>query len=403
MTAPLEGIRVIEIASAHAAYAGKLLADYGADVTVIEPSGGHASRWFEPFAGDVPDPEHSLWWWHYNTSKHSRVLDLDDEDGRAALVDLVAGADIVLEGEPPGELSRRQLDYADLRTDELVWVSVTPYGRRGPRADDAFTDLTVLADGGVVWMCGYDDHSIPPVRGGGNQGFQTASLFAAMAALTAIVHRDAGGPGQFVDVSMHAAANITTEAGTYEYLVAGETVQRLTGRHANVFVTTPSIAAAADGRAVHTGVPPRSVREFEKMLVWLDDLELTDEFTETFFLHMGVERGGVRLDEIATDVEAGAIFNAGREVLRFIAGRLGSYEFFREAQEHGFAAGIVYAPEEVLGDPHFIGRGFPTPVDHDGETVIYPGLPIAMLGSPGRITRAPRLGESAAARQETRP
>lgn len=390
---PLSGVRVVELASAHAAYAGKLLADYGADVTVVEPPGGHESRWFEPFAGDVVDSERSLWWWHYNTSKRSVVVDLDDPAGAASFGDLVADADIVLEGEAPGALAARGLDYGDLRTPSLIWVAVTPYGRTGPRSDYAFTDLTVLADGGVVWMCGYDDHSLPPVRGGGNQGFHTASLFAANAALTALLHRMAGGPGQFIDVNMHACANVTTETGTYEYLVAGETVQRMTGRHANVYPTTPSIAEAGDGRLVHTGVPPRAAREFENLLGWLADLGLTDEFAETFFLEMGRERGGVRLDEITTDPEAAAIFNAGREALRFIASRVDSYDFFIDAQNHGMAAGILYAPEEVLSDPHFVARGFPTPVDHDGETVTYPGLPVAFRGTPGRITRAPRLGE----------
>ena len=64
-----------------------------------------------------------------------------------------------------------------------------------------------------MWSCGYDDHSIPPVRGGGNQGYQTASLHAVIALLAAVLHRDVTGRGQFIDVSMHAAVNVTTEFG----------------------------------------------------------------------------------------------------------------------------------------------------------------------------------------------
>jgi crotonobetainyl-CoA:carnitine CoA-transferase CaiB-like acyl-CoA transferase len=277
----------------------------------------------------------------------------------------------------------------------MIWVSVTPFGRSGPRAHDAATDLTVLAAGGPVWSCGYDDHSIPPVRGGGNQGYQTGSIFATMAALTAVLHRGATGIGQFIDVSLHAAANVTTEAASYDWLVAQRTVQRQTGRHASVRMTTSSFADAGDGRLVHSGVPPRRADEYQRLIDWLADAGLRDEYPETFFLEMGVARGGVQLSEITTDPEAQAIFNAAREAVRFLAARSSAYDFFIGAQTHGLAATVVYSPEEVLSDPHFVARGFPVEVEHEdlGETYTYLGLPFICNGSPGGLRRAPRLGE----------
>ena len=95
---PLAGLRVVELASEHAAFAGKMLGDLGADVIVVEPPGGHPSRAYGPFVDDVADPERSLWWWHYNTSKRGVVLDLDTDDGAEEFRRLAAGADIVLEG-----------------------------------------------------------------------------------------------------------------------------------------------------------------------------------------------------------------------------------------------------------------------------------------------------------------
>ena len=191
MSGALDGLRVVELASRQAAWAGKLLADLGADVIVVEPPGGHASRAFGPFLDDEPGPERSLFWWNYNTSKRSVVLDLDDTDDATRFRGLAADADIVLEGEEPGRLATLGLDYADLCADDpdLVWVSVTPFGRDTSRAHDPATDLTLLAGGGPVWNCGYDDHMIPPVRGGGNQAFHIASVFAAMSALTAILQQ----------------------------------------------------------------------------------------------------------------------------------------------------------------------------------------------------------------------
>lgn len=380
---PLTGLRVVEVASEHAAYAGKLMADLGAEVIVVEPPGGHYTRGFEPFADDQPGVERSLWWWTYNTSKKSVVLAPDD----ARFDELVDTADIVLEGNFVPDAAHRA------RNPQLIWVSVTAFGRaEGGQAQ--FTDMTVLA-GGPMWSCGYDDHDIPPVRGGGNQGYQTAGLFAVMATLTAYLARSAHGIGQLVDVNMHACANVTTEAASYDWHVARREVQRMTGRHAGVNLSTSSIAPAADGRRVHTGVPPRSPKEFRALLDWLDKERLRDQYGESFFLEMGIERGGVSISELRVDAEATAIFNAGREAMRFLADRLSAYDFFLGAQSHGLAAGIVYSPEEVIEDPHFVARGFPVELHHDeiGRTAVHLGLPFVCQAAPGGVTRAPHLGE----------
>ena len=128
-------MRVVELASEHGAFAGKILADLGAEVIVVEPPGGHASRRFEPFLDDVAGPERSLWWWYYNTGKLSVVLDLDHPVGADLFGSLVATSDIVLEGEAPGRLAELRLDYEGrARAPQLVWVSITPFGRANPRA-----------------------------------------------------------------------------------------------------------------------------------------------------------------------------------------------------------------------------------------------------------------------------
>jgi crotonobetainyl-CoA:carnitine CoA-transferase CaiB-like acyl-CoA transferase len=95
MPALLTGLKVVELASDRAAYAGKLMGDLGADVIVVEAPGGHASRLYGPFVADQPDPDRCLWWWNYNTSKRSVVLDLASEQGRADFRRLAESADIV--------------------------------------------------------------------------------------------------------------------------------------------------------------------------------------------------------------------------------------------------------------------------------------------------------------------
>lgn len=398
MSGPLEGLTVIELASEPAAFAGKMLGDLGADVIVVEPPGGHPTRWYEPFVDDRPDPEQSLWWWHYNTSKQGVTLDLDDAPDLAVFRALVREADILLEAEAPGRMNGLGVDYTDLSPDapQLVMVSVTPYGRSGPKSELEATDLTVLADGGPVWSCGYDDHLIAPSRGGGNQGYQTACIFAVMSALTAVLHREVSGRGQHVDVSMHAAANVTTEAGSYEWLVAQATVQRQTNRHASVNPTTFSGVVSSDGIYINTGFPPRTTGDFAQVHEWLGELGLLDEFPERGLLEVGLERGDIHLSQIGQDAEATAIFGAGREAVKYLAQRLTAQVFFQGAQRRGLACGVIYAPEEVMADPHFVARGFPTPIHHEelGRDVEYPGVPFICNGSPASITRrAPRVGE----------
>jgi crotonobetainyl-CoA:carnitine CoA-transferase CaiB-like acyl-CoA transferase len=396
---PLAGLRVVELASEWAAYAGKLLADLGAEVVLVEPRSGHHTRGYGPFVDDKPGPERSLWWWHYHTSKLGVALDVHHrDDDRDVFRRLVGGADIVLEGEPPGALAERGLDYDDLvrLRPDLIVTSVTPFGRRGPRAREQATDLTLLAAGGPVWSCGYDDHALPPIRGGGNQSLHVGGVHAVTATLVAVLHRIVAGVGQHIDVSLYAAANVTTEAATYEWLVARQTVERQTCRHAMPYPTPSCIAPDVDGSLVHTGVPPRSAKEFAALLQWLRDLGVYEDFPEAVFLEMGRDRGGVRLADIMTDVETQEIFRVGRDALVFIASRTRGVDFFVEGQRRGLAVGVLNAPEDVMEDPHFIARGFPTKVRHDdlGRDVLYPGAPFLSDVSPWRIrSRAPRLGE----------
>ena len=245
-------------------------------------------------------------------------------------------------------------------------------------------------------MCGYDDHSLPPVRGGGGQGYHTGCHYAVMGAMTALLYRDVAGEGQYVDVNMNAAGNVTTEAGSYTWLVAQETVQRQTGRHAGVSPSMPSQVVCADGKIVNTGIPPRRPGDFERIMAWLADLGLSEEFPLTPLLEMGALRERIDLSLIATDPETAAIFGAGRECVNFIASRINAYDFFAGSQERGFQVGIIYSPEEVFQDRHFIARGFPTEVEHPelGRSYTYPGAPYQFRASPWGISRrAPMVGE----------
>ena len=254
----------------------------------------------------------------------------------------------------------------------------------------------MLAAAGPVWSCGYDDHELPPVRGGGNQGYHTAGVWAAISVLTALLHRDQSGVGQHLDVSMHAASNVTTELATYGYLANKREVQRQTGRHAAPRPTDETQVLCADGRYLNTGVPPRRPAEFAALYKWLVDLDLVEDFPMAVLLEMGGQYEHIGMAEIEEDPMIGEVFGAGRDAVALIVGRLPAHEAFVGFQQRGLPVGVIYAPEDIMADAHFLARGFAVQLDHPDrdQRYTYPGAAVLMNGSPMRISRrAPHVGE----------
>ena len=391
----LSGYRVIELASERCALAGKLMADMGAEVIVVEPPEGCKTRLWEPFADDVTDPENSLHWWHYNTSKKSVALDLDTDTDAQQFRSLIMTADVVIEAEPPGRLEALALDWEQFReiSSELIWTSITHHGRDG--TDPPATDLTLLAEGGPAWSCGYDDHEIPPVRGGGNQAFHTACHYAVPSILAALMWREDSGMGQLIDVSLLNSSNATTEFATLWWLNGERQVERQTGRHALPTMTEWTQIQCADGRWFNTGVPPRNKREFQTLRSWIEELDLTEECSAYEILKLGDQFERIGLLELDEDPLAGEVFQAGRDAIEFLGQHLKAYDLFVGLQQRGMACGIVYSPDEMIEDPHFVERGFPEEIFYETRNAshIHPGAPYRFSKTPWSTTRAPQLGE----------
>ena len=118
--AMLRGVRVVEVADEQAEYTGLLLAGLGAEVIKVEPPGGNATRRIGPFHQDRPEPESSpLYFWHYNRTKRSIVLDLSVETDRAAFRRLSAGADVVLDSTARDFLPENGVSLDSLREASL--------------------------------------------------------------------------------------------------------------------------------------------------------------------------------------------------------------------------------------------------------------------------------------------
>jgi len=394
----LAGLRVVELVDELTFDAGRMLGELGADVVVVEPPGGSPLRRLPPFAGDEPGPERSLRWWAGAVGARSIALDLSDPDGLATFMALVDTADVVLEGRGHAlDVLEAGWDALGRSRRALIWVCVTPFGRESVRADDPSTDLTLLAGGGVVWNCGYDDHTVPPIRGHGNQAYNIGALYATIGALTALAHRDRTGRGQLVDVNVNAACNVTCEQVTYNWLVAGNLLKRQTGRHAAAVPTAPVQVRCADGRYACTGVLPVLPRQFGALHAWLAELGLLERLPEAVFLELGAARDTrVDIADIGADPEGAGILAAARDAIALIASELSAYDFYVASQEHGFPAGAVVAPDEAFEDPHFVARGIQMEVEEPelGHSYRLPGpaLPVSTALAT-RPTRAPRVDE----------
>ena len=211
---PFTGLRVLELADEKGQFAGKLLADLGADVIKIEPPGGEPCRRVGPFVDDIPNPDRSLSFWYYNTSKRGITLDLDTADGQTLFRRMAANADVILETRPPGYMESRGLDYQSLRHDRLIMCSLTPFGQTGPWRDFVTSDLLHMAAGGEMASCGYDETDVPdapPIAPGGGNAWHMGSHYATMAIMAALVYRSVSGHGQYIDASIHEACALTTE------------------------------------------------------------------------------------------------------------------------------------------------------------------------------------------------
>ncbi len=387
----LEGVRVLEVGGEIGAWCGKLLGDMGADVVKIEPPSGDPMRGYEPFYQNEPGPDRSLFFWHYNTSKRGITLDLAKDRGREVFKRLASTADVLVDGSPPGYLASLGLGYSDVSgmSPAIVMVSMTPFGQDGPYSNYAATDLTAMAFGGPVWSSGYDDHTIPPVRGGGNQAYHTVCHYAVIGVMIALIHRQFTGVGQFIDANMHASLNVSTEGGSYGWLVAKQTVQRQTGRHASVVPTSQGQFLCKDGRYINAGMAARTEAQWEVMLEWLREeglIEMLGEYVKF------PDRAAVRRGDRYAREQSRRVASAVQQ----LAAKNDAHDLFIKAQELDFQWGVINAPEDVLADPHFQARGFPTEVEHPelGKSFIYAGAPYKLPESPWSIQRrAPLLGE----------
>ena len=228
---PLAGIKVVELARILAGpWAGQVLADLGAEVVKVEsPEGDDTRRWGPPFVGEDAAYFHAA-----NRGKRSVVADFATEQGRAAVVELVREADVLIENFKLGGLAKYGLDYASLKSinPRLVYCSITGFGHDGRYAARAGYDFIVQGMSGIMDLTG--DPAGPPQKIGVAYADILTGLYAVIAIQAALRQRDATGRGQHIDMALLDVMVGTLANQAMNCLVSGETPTRLGNAHPNI-------------------------------------------------------------------------------------------------------------------------------------------------------------------------
>jgi len=226
---PLSGVVLLDLATVGpAARCTRILADYGATVVKI---GAVPGRGAEP----IRPPFYA-----YSGARHLHhaAFDLKDPDGRAAFLELVRTADVVVESFRPGVVDRLGIGFDALTAvnPRIILCSTTGYGQDGPRAAWAGHDLNYLAVGGYLAMTEPAADGGPPVPGATIADAAGGGMQAALAVMAALLGRGADGPGVHLDVSIADGVLWLTSLAVDEYLATGAEVgprqSVLTGRYA---------------------------------------------------------------------------------------------------------------------------------------------------------------------------
>lgn len=264
----LAGLRVLELGTLIAGpFAGRILADFGADVIKIEqpPDGDPLRAW-----GVVVDGAGSLWSLVQNRGKRSLALDLHDPTAREAVRRLAAEADVLLENFRPGRLEAWGLDPGDLRRANpgLVVVRISGFGQTGPLRDQPGFGTIAEAAGGLRYVTGEPDR--PPTRAGLSLGDSVAALYGLIGALIALRERDRSGIGQVVDVALSESVFSLLEGILPEFSHDGRVRER-TGNIAHNSAPTNAYRCA-DGEFVVVGANSDGL--FQALMLLIDRADL---------------------------------------------------------------------------------------------------------------------------------
>jgi crotonobetainyl-CoA:carnitine CoA-transferase CaiB-like acyl-CoA transferase len=337
MTAPLAGLRVVELARILAGpWIGQTLADLGADVIKVEaPEGDDTRRWGPPFVKNAQGQNADAAYFHCcNRGKRSVVADFRTQEGQELTRRLVDRADVVIENFKLGGLEKFGLDYSSLsqRNPRLIYCSVTGFGQTGPYAPRAGYDFIIQGMSGIMDLTGDPDGS--PQKIGVAFADVFTGLYGVIAIQSALAQRERTGKGQFIDMSLFDVMVGVLANQALNYLVSGNAPHRLGNAHPNIvpYQTFP----VSDG---HIIIAVGNDSQFQKLCDVLGQRELAKD------ARFATNPARVQHRDVLAQLLTAELARFTRaDILRLLAAQ-------------GVPASPINTLDDVFADPQIIARG----------------------------------------------
>lgn len=369
----LEGLRVLQLASPLVNYAGKLFAELGAEVILIEPPlSSSEGRLVADTAETRTEAEISFA--YFNTSKRSITINLDSLQGQQIFRNLSKSAQLILESETPGLMQRRGLDYASLATSNpsLVMASITPFGQDGPYAQYESEDITLLALGGLLSLGGYPDTA--PTAAWGQQGYLAANQFGAVAALMALLDAESGARGQHVDVSVQECIVLGLENAVHFHALEGVTRKRYGSEQREA---GSGVFSCKDGQVFLLAGGIGATAFWGNFCQWMLDEGVTDA---------AALQGDHWSPAYRRTLEAKTLFE---RIFHAYSLQRTKDELYAMGQARRVPICPINTPRDALCSRQLQSRGFFIDVtDAAGNSMTMPGAPYKMSGTPWHLKSA---------------
>jgi crotonobetainyl-CoA:carnitine CoA-transferase CaiB-like acyl-CoA transferase len=336
----LEGLRIIEVTTNWAGpVAGRFLADLGSDNVKVEWATRPATRalfWVGPMQDLQRQPHHrAMYFYEMNRNKRGVCIDLSKPDGRAAFLELVKTADVVIENNSARVMPNLGLGYEDIRAvnPSIIMVSMSGYGADGPNRDWVAYGANIETTSSLTSITGYPDGQLSrttlfyadPVSGN----------YAAVAIMAALRHRARTGEGQWIDMSLNECGVTFCAEALLDYQRTGELRPPMGNRD-------PLVAPQGVYRCIGTdnwvALTVRSGEEWRQVATLIGRPDLADDGSL-----QELSARQARHDELDAAISA---WTAGLE----------QYEIAYALQACGVAAGPVLANWQILPDPHIYQR-----------------------------------------------
>ena len=378
MGGPLGHVRVLELSRVLAGpWAAQTLADLGASVIKVEkPGAGDDTRSYAPpYAAnrDGSQSSESAYFLSTNRGKRSVTIDFIHPEGQKLVQALAAKSDVVIENFKVDGLAKYGLDYPSLQplNPGLIYCSITGFGQTGPYRHKPGYDFMIQGIGGLMSITGEPDQR--PGGGPMKVGVAVADIFtglyAAIAILGALAHRDRTGAGQYIDLALLDTQVAVLANQAMNYLVTGVAPQRLGNAHPNI--VPYQVFAASDG---HIIVAVGNENQFARMCEVIGRPELASDAR----FATNASRVNNRDELIA--------------ILQGIFAARTMRDWLESLERAGVPCGPINTVADVFADPQVQARGLRIDLPHPAiGTVPSVANPIKYSATPISYSSAPPM------------